>query len=109
MAIPAREPWRRAMTSTKESLSGRRNRPRTAASSPKSSDRPRIRGDFHPSDPLSHCRKPVRDPSADDVEEPTLQDEKKRDNSKESPIDPINNPVADHTSLRPQTSSRVTT
>src|SRR6266700_2201796 len=88
VAIPAREPLPRAMTATKENLSGRRNPPRTAASSPRSSDRPRIRGDMHPSDPLSHCRRPVRDPNAYDVGEATPQDEKKRDNSQESPVYP---------------------
>src|SRR5260370_3533417 len=95
------------MTATKENLSGRRNPPRTAASSPRSSGRPRIRGDMHPSDPLSHCRRPIRDPDADGVEEATLQDERKRDNSQESPVYPKDNPVAEHASIRAEECTRV--
>src|SRR5260370_24868940 len=88
VAIPAREPLRRAMTATKENLSGRRNPPRTAASSPRSSGRPRIRGDMHTSDPLSHWRRPIRDPDANGVEDATLQDESKRDNNHETQVYP---------------------
>src|SRR5579863_1959926 len=100
VAIPAREPSRQAKTAAKENLSGRRNPPQTAASSPGSSDRPRIRDDIHLSDPPSHGRRPVRDPNADDVEEATLQDERKRDNSPESRAYPRDNPDAERASIR---------
>src|SRR5579859_1634544 len=99
-AKPVREPLRRAMTATKENRSGRRILLQPAASSPRSSDRPRIRGGIHPSGPLSHRRRPIRDPNAVDVEEATRQDEKKRDNSQESPVCPRDSPVAEHASTR---------
>jgi hypothetical protein len=57
---------------------------------------------MHPSDPLSHHRRPVRDPNAGDVEQATLQGEKKQDNSQESPACPRDNPAAEHVSIRAQ-------
>src|SRR5580698_8013436 len=84
----------------KENLSGRRTLLRKAASLPRSSGSPHSRGDIHPSDLLRLRRRPIRDPNAGDVEQATLQDGRKQDNSQELPVCPRDNPAAERASIR---------